>query len=154
MLYSKNNAYPGALPHRITLSGGTTRTEPSTFTEGEIADAGYLVVADPPTTEYPNKLFWNFTEWVVREPNEFEISNKWQEIKAECLRQLSATDYKIIKAVEQNVAVDPAYIQYRQELRDLYNNINDVDPWFVEFPIVEEQTLPNTEENTETTQES
>lgn len=151
MLYSKNGSYPTELPHRIILSNGLTRTDPSTFTEGEIADAGYIAVADPPEAEYPNKLYWNFTEWSIREPNESEISEKWQEIKNECLKQLAATDYKVIKAVEQNTAVDPAYVQYRQELRDLYNNVNNVDPWFVEFPSIQKNQLIAPEENQDLT---
>jgi hypothetical protein len=41
MLYSFNDAYPAPLPFRITLPNGFTRTEPVTFTEAEIASAGF-----------------------------------------------------------------------------------------------------------------
>lgn len=41
MLYSYNGNTPSPLPFRIKLSNGFTRTDPTTFTEEEIADAGY-----------------------------------------------------------------------------------------------------------------
>ena len=41
MLYSYRTCWPQVLPFRIRLSDGSTRTDPSTFTAEEIADAGY-----------------------------------------------------------------------------------------------------------------
>jgi hypothetical protein len=136
MLYSKNNSYPSSLPHRIVLSDGTTRTDSLSFTEEEIADAGYAAVDNPPQTSYPNRLDWDGSDWIIREPNPSEVSQRWDYIRKECVRKLEETDYKVIKAVEVGELVDPDFIIYRQELRDLYNNVNDVDPWFVEFPVL------------------
>ena len=141
MIYSKNGSYPQPLPHRIVLSDGRTRTDNTSFTEEEIADAGYVLVDSPPIVEYPQKLDWSGTEWIVRDPNAQETAVRWENIKAECLRQLEATDYKVIKAVEQNSAVDPEYITYRQQLRDLYNNVNNIDPWNVIFPSIINEDL-------------
>lgn len=138
MLYSYLGQYPTELPNRIRLSNGMTRTDSSTFTEEEILDAGYISVGEPPVAEYPNVLDWIDNEWVVREPSENEVAIKWQEIKNQCLKLLSSSDYKVIKAMELNQPLDNAYVQYRQALRDLYNNINNIDPWFVEYPTVEE----------------
>jgi hypothetical protein len=59
---------------------------------------------------------------------------RWDEIRRDCDRRLVETDYKVIKAMEAGVAPDPAYVAYRQELRDLYNNVNDIDPWNVVWP--------------------
>lgn len=138
MLYSKNGSYPAPLPHRITLSDGMTRTDAETFTPEEIADAGYVSVDDPIQPEYPRKLEWTGSAWSIREPNESEVAARWGQIKEECTRLLEATDYKVIKAVEVGELPPANYVQYRQELRDLYNNINNVDPWFVEFPVLQE----------------
>ena len=44
MLYSYNGEYPTDIPERIRLSDGSTRTDSSTYTEEEIADAGYVYV--------------------------------------------------------------------------------------------------------------
>lgn len=137
MLYSKNGSYPAPLPHRITVSDGITRTDSSTFTEEEIADAGYVAVENPPESIYPNKLDWDGTTWFVREPNEREIATKWDYIRKECVRKLEETDYKVIKAVETGDLPPIEYVIYRQELRDLYNNVNNVDPWFVQFPVLQ-----------------
>jgi hypothetical protein len=136
MLYSKNGSYPAYLPHRIILSDGITRTDRTTFTEEEIVDAGYIAVDNPPVATYPNRLDWNGTEWLVREPNESEINAKWESIRNECVARLEATDYKVIKAVELNEIVEYEYLVYRQELRDLYNNVNGIDPWNFEFPVL------------------
>lgn len=140
MLYTKNGSYPAPLPQRIVLSDGMTRTDSSSFTEEEILDAGYTPVDNPPQADYPNKLNWTGTEWLIREPNAQELLARWDYIRKECVRKLEETDYKVIKAVETGDLPPIEFIIYRQELRDLYNNVNNVDPWFVQFPILE--TVP------------
>lgn len=76
-LYSKNGSYPEPIPFRIRLSNGLTRTEPSTFTENEIADAGYTEVSNPPSITSEQVLEWNSLnlEWIVRSVSEQEINN-------------------------------------------------------------------------------
>lgn len=76
-LYSKNGSYPEPIPFRIRLSNGLTRTEPSTFTEDEIADAGYTEVSNPPSITTEQVLEWNSLnlEWIVRSVTEQEINN-------------------------------------------------------------------------------
>lgn len=139
-LYTKNGEYPTRLPHMIRLSDGTVRSDRSSFTPEEISDAGYIQVDDPPTANYPNKLEWDGEnlQWIIRPPSERETQEKWAEIKRKCDDLLKRTDYKVIKAMEAGVAPDPAYVTYRQELRDLYNNVNDIDPWNVVWPTVQQ----------------
>lgn len=136
-LYSFNGSYPSQIPHRIRLSDGTTRTDSSTFTADELADAGWVIVEDPPVVIYPNVLTWNESGWIVREPNESETAAKWNEICQECVRKLTDTDYKVIKSIEAGVPLDPQIVAYRQSIRDLYNNVDDIDPWNVIWPIIE-----------------
>jgi hypothetical protein len=133
-LYSKNNSYPKSLPNRIRLASGATRTDSSTFTAEEIAAAGYILAPEKPEVTYPNKLDWDGNNWSVRAPNETETLARWEEIKQQCIILLSETDYKVIKSVETGVPVDTAYVAYRQELRDIYNNVNNIDPWNVQWP--------------------
>lgn len=138
MLYSYNRGYPAPITNRIRLSNGFTRTDSTTFTPEEIADAGYVQVTDQPLVAYPNRVDWNGTDWVTREPNENEVSVQWESIKKECQKLLSETDYKVIKAYESNTTLSQAWITYRQELRDIYNNVNNLDPWNITWP-----ALPN-----------
>jgi len=144
MYYSKNGEYPTQLPNRLKFADGSTRTDKSTFTADEIAAAGYVAVDAPPQAQYPNRLEWSGTEWVVRPPNDHEINARWHQIRNRCTIMLSETDYKVIKAVEAGVSVDPAVVAYRQALRDLYNNVNDVDPWTVEMPALESDEIEGT----------
>ena len=134
MLYSHNGNFPTALPDRIRLSNGMTRTDSSTFTNEEIADAGYVEVSDPPSYSYPDVLEWVGSAWVVRSPNNSEISNQWTVIQAEAVRLLSQTDYKAIKAYESGIPLSTPWIDYRQALRDIYNNVNNLDPFFISWP--------------------
>jgi hypothetical protein len=145
MLYSYKNQYPGTLPERIRLSNGNTKTDSSTFTQAELADAGYTLVSDPPEVVYPNKLSWENSAWVVLEPTPNEIYDKKEHIKNSCVDLLLKTDYKVIKAIENNEPVELSLKNYRQQLRDLYNSVDTVDIWNVSMPIllVEEKALGN-----------
>ena len=139
-MYSHKGAYPNFLPNRIRLSNGEIRTDVSTFTEEELSDAGYVEAPDSPFYEYPNRLDWIDDRWVVREPNETEIAQKWDEVKKRCETLLFETDYKVVKAYEQQVPVEPEWVQYRQSLRDIHNKVGYDSPWFINWP-----TPPNGE---------
>lgn len=65
MLYSYKGNYPEQLPNRIRLSNGLTVTDPSTFSAEQLADAGYVPVADPPVLLQNQTLSWTGTSWVV-----------------------------------------------------------------------------------------
>lgn len=133
IFYSHNGAYPVVLPNRIILSNGKSRTDKSTFTAEEIADAGWVAVSDPPTATYPNKLDWDGTNWVVREPNAQEIADRWREVRSIRDKKLLQTDIYVIRAYEQGVAVDSAIVEYRAALRDLPQNT--VNPFHVSWPV-------------------
>ena len=67
-LYYKDNSLPKELPFRIRLSDGNTRTDPSSFTDEEIADAGYIEApAKPRIVEAGKSIVWNFEthEWDI-----------------------------------------------------------------------------------------
>lgn len=77
-LYSYNGAYPQPLPFRIRLSDGRTRTDPSSFTAEEIADAGYTEVSDKPTITESQVLEWDSqtVDWVIRDKTAEEIADE------------------------------------------------------------------------------
>jgi hypothetical protein len=69
-LYSHNGGTPAPLPPRIRLSDGRLRTDPSSFTEAEIADAGYVAAPDRPDVQpWQQTPTWDAQawEWVVQD---------------------------------------------------------------------------------------
>jgi len=66
-LYSLNGQYPQPLPFRIRLADGSTRTDPSSFTQDEILSAGYIEVSPAPSFTEDEVLEWVNSSWVVRE---------------------------------------------------------------------------------------
>lgn len=143
MLYSLNGAYPiSTLPHRIRLSDGTTRTDSSTFTDEEIADAGYSIVEAVGCEEY-EKLVWNGTTFDVVSFTQEEIDDHHRELWDEIMWQ------KDIKLKEVKWRVD----RYESEVRlgltptddiDLVNEyINSLNNISIPDPIVDPRTIEN-----------
>ena len=66
-LYTKNNSWPARPPWRIRLSNGMTRTDPSTFTEEEIADAGYVEAPAKPEEVEGKIIVWSSGEWMYED---------------------------------------------------------------------------------------
>ena len=97
-LYSKNGSYPQPIPFRIILSDGRTRTDPTSFSEEEIADAGYIEVADPPTVANNEVLQWAGTDWLVRNKTADELQNEALVRKTELSAQINAYRDKLISA--------------------------------------------------------
>jgi hypothetical protein len=77
-LYSYQRQYPKAIPFRINLSDGRTRTDSSTFTAEEIADAGYTAVDDMPTVSQNQIVAWDSTNinWIVRDKTQEELDEE------------------------------------------------------------------------------
>lgn len=64
-LYTNGNT-PAPLPFRIRLSDGRTRTDPTSFTPEEIADAGYEEAPEPPAYDPETEhLVWADGAWSV-----------------------------------------------------------------------------------------
>ena len=80
--YTINRSYPKPLPHRIVLSDGTTRTDNTTFTSAEIADAGYTAVSDMPEHTESQQISWNGTDWYVQDMvgSEYDVKSHAQEL--------------------------------------------------------------------------
>ncbi|MDE4304029.1 DUF4376 domain-containing protein [Phaeobacter gallaeciensis] len=73
-LYSHNGSLPAPLPFRITLSDGRARTDPTTFTPAEIADAGYVAADPKPTPGADQVVSWGGSDWVVRTKTAEELA--------------------------------------------------------------------------------
>ena len=66
MLYSIYNQRPAPLPALIRLSDGRPRTDPASFTDEEIADAGYVgPYAEPAYDAATEQLLWVDGAYVI-----------------------------------------------------------------------------------------
>ncbi|WP_207900511.1 hypothetical protein [Shinella sp. JR1-6] len=66
MLYTRNGSWPAPVPYAITLASGFIRTDPESFTAGEIADAGFVAAPDAPAYEPATEhLGWDGAAWTV-----------------------------------------------------------------------------------------
>lgn len=138
-IYSKDNGYPAPLPFRIVLPNGLTRTDPSTFTAEEIADAGYVEVPNAPELQANQILSWSAEtgNWVVEDKTpeqiQYEFDSQMNEVRALRDKLLANSDWVITKAVEQNTMDSLGeWKDYRQALRDLPQNT--VDPYNPVWP--------------------
>lgn len=143
MLFYKNGLPPTIRPDRIRLSNGLTITNPS---DADLIENGWNIAPEIPQHEYPNVAEWAGDDWIIRPPNENEINQRWAFIRESCKQKLTETDYKVIKALENtilnsttlNQELDIKIVNYRQSLRDIYNNVNNIDPFFIQWPTLEE----------------
>lgn len=81
-VYSFRGRIPGPMPFRIRLPDGTTMTDPSTFTDQDLATAGYTAVNDKPTVADTQIVIWDYEniDWLVRDKTAEELAND-QEVK-------------------------------------------------------------------------
>jgi hypothetical protein len=143
-LYSYKNDLPAPLPNRIRLSNGTTRTDPLTFTEDEIADAGY-VPAEPAPSTNPNtqNLTWNGDEWIVTDLTLTELNkiydNTVKEIRQKRDRLIGDIVWRVQRyESEIRLGIPPTddiqkLDEYIQSLRDI---TKDLDPFNITWPIL------------------
>ena len=146
MLYSYKGNYPTQLPNRIRLSDGSTRTDKTTFTDEEIADAGYVAVDDMPACSNINeKVEWNTVKkkWDAVLLNEQELADnlekRWVEARQERDSLLKESDIQVLLAVELNEPVSQELRNYRQELRDIPQKYSD--PKDIAWPSVNTEHL-------------
>lgn len=142
MLYSKNGSYPNYIPFRIRLSNGLTRTEPSTFTPEEIADAGFIAVEDPPASIPDTQILeWTGTDWNIRDKTEqeleLELERKWQDVRSQRDHMLSLLDWRFLRHQSQtrlNITLTDnieTLDTYAQALRDI---TLQSDPYNIVWP--------------------
>ena len=133
MLYSYKGQEPAPLPERIRLSDGSTRTDSTTFTEEEIADAGYVVAgAKPNTSKVGNVFVWNNDNWEERGPTISEINAQWKKVREKRDFLLAEADVMLMLSIERNIT-DIHVGDYKQNLRDVPQYMND--PFDIVYPI-------------------
>lgn len=120
-LYSYKSQYPKPLPHRIILSDGRTRTDPSSFTVQEIEDAGYAVAPDKPVVNGWQNLNWTGASWAVSDK---PVDN----LKAEKEQQINTLREQFIYS-QKTVALSTGQtipVDVRQGKPDIQNLTNIV----------------------------
>ena len=148
MLYYYNNNIPNIKPTRVRLENGLTITYPDDET---LFALGWKIAPPYPEYNYPDKVEWSGSDWIIVSPSQAEIDARWEVVKSIAQKKLSETDYKVLKAIEASITngttieqeLSPVYIKYRQDLRDIYNNVNNIDPFFVVWPTLEEVSNGN-----------
>ena len=132
-LYSYQGQEPQELPERIRLSGGRTRTDSSTFTEEEIASAGFTGPYERP--EFDPRI--ETQEWDIELGDWITISIPdeiyWERMRDARNLRLSSSDWSQIPDVPLTSAKKLEWSLYRQTLRDLPANTED--PKEVTWPL-------------------
>ena len=137
-MYSYKQQYPiENLPERIRLSDGSVRTDSSTFTDDEIADAGYVSVSNPPSITEKQLLNWTGTEWSIVDNTEKATSDKWNEVRNKRNKLISEVEWRVSRyhafarlGKEQIDEID-VLDTYIQELRDI---TTQADPFNITWP--------------------
>jgi len=86
MLYSFKNHYPTKPPERLRFPDGRTRTNPSTFSDWELLELGYVKVPEPPSISSNEELLWTGSSWEVKtkEPPVVDL----QSLREDLIRQV------------------------------------------------------------------
>lgn len=124
-LYSFGGAYPSAIPARLKFPDGTTKTDPSTFTQDDLVYAGYTQVPDKPSITNTQVLSWDsvIVSWSVRDKTAEELQQElnaaWAILRSQRNALLRESDWTQLADATVNSL---AWANYRQELRDLPAN--------------------------------
>lgn len=124
-LYSYQGQEPQELPDKIRLSGGRSRTDASTFTEEEIAEAGFTGPYEKPDfDESIESQSWDseLKEWITT-PIPDEVF--WQRLRNERNMKLASSDWSQLSDTPLTSSQKTAWTTYRQALRDLPENTED-----------------------------
>lgn len=142
MLYSLNGQWPAELPQRIRMPDGTTRTDKSTFTESDIAAAGYVPANDPPATTQDQMLSWNGSEWGVVDAPLITTEQKWQQVRQKRDTLINAISWRLERwSSQQRLGMQPvddiaALDMYVQMLRLVPEQLDPDDIVWPEVPAV------------------
>ena len=120
MLYSFHGARPTPLPFRIRFINGSTRTDPSTFTQEELTAAGYTgPYTQPSYNPKTEVLDWDGENYFIRPHNSQELEDQWKIIRTQRDQLLKDSDWTQISDYNLELENKEQWATYRQELRDL-----------------------------------
>lgn len=146
MYYSYRGNFPQQHgPDRIRLSDGTTRTDLSTFTPEQLADAGYVMVEDPPPyNNRTEKLEFVGGQWSIIPLTDNEkmsiVNNEWKRVRGMRDSLISDAAWRVERhQSEVRLGLSPTdnladLDNYIQSLRDI---TKQPDPFNLEWPSVD-----------------
>lgn len=132
LCYNKISGYLGELPERVILPSGLTRTDPSSYTDEELEEWGYILLQNKPDVDIDEYVSFN------TETYEWEVLNKplepqWDEVRKKRNELLAETDWYVIRFVERGIPIPDVVTTYRKALRDITLQEN---PFFIEWPVL------------------
>ena len=138
MLYSFNQGEPQELPFKIQLSNGQIRTDPSSFTDEEIADAGYVFAGfKPEHNTDTQKATWNGSEWVVSDKTAEEIKAEqdvlWNTHRSERDDKINSFEWRISRYLSE----------VRQGINPTTDDIAELDAYVNALRNLTNQSDPN-----------
>lgn len=132
-LYSYQGQEPQVLPYRIRLNDGTAPSDPTTYTDKQLAEAGFTgPYTKPEFNDEVETQAWDFEEqnWVTTPiPNEVF----WEKMRGTRDKLLSSSDWSQLPDAPLTSSQKTQWKTYRQELRDL--PINTEDPKNIVWPL-------------------
>jgi len=143
-LYSFNQGEPKELPHEIRLSNGDIRTDSSSFTDEELADAGYVFAGFAPEHDAATqKATWSGTAWMVSDKTAQELQAErdalWAEIRQQRDQKINNFEWRISRCLSETrqgisptsdtIAELDAYVQ------SLRNITDQSDPSSISWPV-------------------
>ena len=145
MLYSHNKAEPKELPFKIYLSNGQVRTDPSSFSNEEIEDAGYVYAGFAPAHDTTTqKATWDGTAWVISnktaEELQAEKDNLWKEIREQRDIKFNEFEWRISRYLsETRQGISPttdAISDLDTYVQALRNITKQADPYNITWPSI------------------
>lgn len=145
-LYSYKGQDPKFLPYEIRLSNGKSRTDPSTFTDEELLDAGYTGPYIEPEfdllTQERNwdseSLSYVVTDLPTIDDSQLELL-RWQSLRFRRNNLLRDSDYVFIEdSPPISESKKQEWVDYRQLLRDFPSTIDNI----MEYNDIEELSWP------------
>lgn len=133
-LYSFKGEYPEILPKSAR-----------SFREDQLQSMGYIGPIEEPEWFPYSKLEWSReTRTLTRLPLSLEekLENedkRWTRIREIRNEKLAETDYIVLVAFEKNELVDPTWIKYRQDLRDIPSTFQYT--WEIVWPVMLEKVV-------------
>lgn len=112
------------------MPDGRTRTDPTTFTEEELALAGYVAVPNRPDVSETEVAFWNYElgEWQVRNKTEDEIL---QEKKDYNTRQVE------LRSRAYSTESDPLFFKWQRGEATQQEWLDKVEEIKLQYPYIE-----------------
>ena len=132
-LYSYQGQEPKVLPYKIRLNDGTAPSDPSTYTDEQITEAGFTGPYTFPEHEEPSqRVYWDFEnlEYVIEDVlvpgSDMTEEEVWAGIRNVRNILLTESDWTVLSDAPFTVTQKQEALDYRQALRDYPTTITDI----------------------------